>query len=132
VQIAASDHHIADMNADSKFETVPLRNVVISLRKGMLYLYGALNGIYSTWELGQDTVASGVGNSSALLGYQPVNDLAMSSQDVERPNLIQVHQARVACHIRREDCYQPPLDPVLLRTHGTLGAVPDRILLWAG
>jgi hypothetical protein len=49
----------------------------------------------------------------------------------ERPDLILGHQARIACHVSREDGCQPPLD-LFLWTHGTLGAVPDEILLWAG
>jgi hypothetical protein len=38
------------------------------------------------------------------------------------PNLILLHQARVAHHVGSEDGRQPPLDFVLLRTHRPLGA----------
>jgi hypothetical protein len=65
-QIAASDHHIANMNTDPKFETVPLRDVVVSLRKGVLYLYGTLDRIYGTGELSQNTIPGCVGNPSAM------------------------------------------------------------------
>ena len=55
---------------------------------------------------------------------------AMSSQGPERPDLVLLHQARIACHVSREDGCQPPLDLVLLPIHGTLGAVPGRLCRW--
>jgi hypothetical protein len=128
-QIAASDHHIANMDADPKFETALLRDVVVSLRKRVLYLYGALDSIYGTWELGQDTVACRIGDPPAMRRDQPVHDLAMGCQGVERSDLVLAHQARITCHIRCEDRGKPSLDPVLLAIHGTLGAVPERIVL---
>jgi hypothetical protein len=50
---------------------------------------------------------------------------------MESSDLILAHQARVTCHIGGEDGGEPPLNPVLLRTHGTLGAVPEGIVLLA-
>ncbi len=35
----------------------------------------------------------------------------------------------ITCLTRKGDQTQLPLDPVLLRTHGTLGAVPPGIVL---
>jgi hypothetical protein len=54
----------------------------------------------------------------------------MGCQVPESSDFILAHQTRIACHISREDRRQPPLD-LFLWTHGTLGAVPDEILLWA-
>jgi hypothetical protein len=87
--------------------------------------------IYGTWELGQDTVASGISDPPAIFCDQPIHNLATDGESMESSDLILAHQARIACHIGGEDGGEPPLNPVLLRTHGTLGAVPEGIVLLA-
>ena len=124
-QIAASDHHIADMNSDPKLKTTVLRSVLASCARASCTCDGTLDGINGAGELGQDTVASGVGDPSAMFRNEAVHDLAMGGQGAERSDLILAHQARIACHVSREDRRQPSLDLVLLPIHRTLGAIPD-------
>jgi hypothetical protein len=120
------------MHPNPKLKTTILRSVVSYLGNGLLHSYGTLDGINSTRKLGQDTVASRICDPSAVLGDQPVHHLAMARQGAERLNLVVAHQARIPCHVSREDRRQPSLDPVLLPIHGTLSAIPARILRRVG
>jgi hypothetical protein len=105
---------------------------LIILRERLLHRDGALDRIDSAGELGQNAVTGCIGDAPAVLGNEAIHNRAMSGQGAHSPDLILLHEARVACHISREDGCQPPFDLVLLPIHGTLGAVPDQILLRAG
>ena len=91
-----------------------------------------MDSIDSAGKLGQDTIACGVGDATAMLDDQSVHNLATGSECAKCPNLILPHQARVARYVSREDRSQSSLDPVLLRTHRTPGAISDEILKWTG
>jgi hypothetical protein len=125
-QISTSNHDIADVNPDPKPETLMLRSAFGHLGDSFLHGNGALDGIDGTWKLSQNTVASGVGDPSTVLRNQPIHHLAMGGQRSKGSDLILLHEARVACHVSREDGCQPPLDLALLPIHGSLGAVRIR------
>jgi hypothetical protein len=110
-------HHVTHMNSDPEKETALGRSVLACLGEGILDLDGALDGINCAGELGQNTVASRIGNSSAVLSDQTIHDLPMGTQGPERSRFILLHETGIASHVSREDGCQPPLDPVLLRTH---------------
>jgi hypothetical protein len=89
-------------------------------------------GSAEPWRETQNTVTSGIGNPPAMFGNEPVHDLTMGSQGMKGADFVLAHQARIACHVSRENGNQSPLDLVLLPIHWTLGAVPEGILLPVG
>jgi hypothetical protein len=131
-QIAASHHHITNVNSDPELKTTIIRSAVGYLGNGFLHGNGTLDGINGTGELSKHTITSGVGNTPAMLGNEPIRDCAVSGQSTKRSDLVLAHQARVACHVSGKDRREPPFDLVLLRFHGTPGAVPHRFCCGRG
>jgi hypothetical protein len=101
------------------------------MREGFLHRDGTLDSVYSAGELGQNTIARRIGYPPTVLGDEPIHDLAVTCQDIERPDLVSFDKARVACHVRREDSDEPPLDLLALPIHWGLGACPGWIVLLA-
>jgi hypothetical protein len=89
-------------------------------------------GSAEPWRETQNTVTSGIGNPPAMFGNEPVHDLTMGSQGMKGADFVLAHQARIACHVSRENGNQSPLDLVLLPIHGTLGVVPDQLCCRSG
>jgi hypothetical protein len=73
-----------------------------------------LNGIYRAREFGKHAIASGIGNSPAMLSNKAVHNFARGSEGAQRTGLVLAHQARVPGHVCREDRCQTPFDPLLL------------------
>jgi hypothetical protein len=119
------------MHPNPKPKTIVLWSALNRLSNGFLYGNGTLDRIHSARELGQDTVASGVGDPTAMLSNEAVHDLAVGRQGTEGSDLVLLHQARISCDISRKDGCKPSLDSVLLFAHGSLGAVPERSVLLA-
>jgi hypothetical protein len=105
------------MYSDPELDALLVGPVLVVLREYLLHCHGALDGIDGAGELSQNTITCRIGDPPAVLSDKSVHDLAMSSQGPERPDFILLHEARIASHVSREDGCQPPLDPVLLRTH---------------
>ena len=131
-QIIGTHHHVPDMHPNPELEAAVEWQVPTILGKRCLHGVGTLDGIDSAGELGDDTVASGVGDPSAMLDYEPVHDLAIGGQGPKSADLILLHEPRVACHVGGKDGRQPSLDLVLLWTYGTLGAISDGSLRLTG
>jgi hypothetical protein len=112
-EIAASDHYIANMDADAEAEDSIWINVFIQTSEGLLDFHGTLNCIHCTGELRQDAVTRCVGDPATMLLNKPVHNTAMSRQGPKGSDLVPVHEARVARDIRREDRRKPPLKPPL-------------------
>ncbi|SJM34350.1 hypothetical protein BQ8482_410006 [Mesorhizobium delmotii] len=51
-QIAAPDHHVADVNADPELEAAILGRVCVCLPKLLLYGSTALDCVHCAWKLG--------------------------------------------------------------------------------
>jgi hypothetical protein len=90
-QVAVPHHYIADVYPDPKSQGGFLKEILVRLRKCMLYVYGTLNGIHGAGELGQNTIASGVGDPSSMLCDEPIHDLTVGCQGTERSDLILAH-----------------------------------------
>jgi hypothetical protein len=101
------------MHPDPESEAALRRLIVVRMGKRLLNPNGAFDGINRTGELGQNTISSRIGNPPTVLGDQLVHDLTVSGERAERPNLVLLHEARIACHVSREDGCQPPLDLLL-------------------
>ncbi len=68
----------------------------------------ALHGIGDAGELRQPAVACGVDDTPAELARQRLDDLsAHGSQTVDRADLVALHLARVAHHVRHDDGREP-------------------------
>ena len=67
-QVARLDHDVADMDADAELEPAVGRELVVGLGEPLLRRHGALDGIHGAGELGQQAVAGGVGDPTAMAG----------------------------------------------------------------
>jgi hypothetical protein len=124
-QVASRHDDITDMYPDSELDMLPLGSVVMERRELILHLGGASDGINGTGKFGQDTVAGGIGNPSAIFNNQSVHNQAVRRQASEGFGLVLLYQPRVTCYVSRKESYQPPLNLMLLRTHRPLGVVSD-------
>jgi len=106
------------MDADPESKATILRLSGARLCQLLLNGDAALHGIDCARELGQHTVASGVGDLAAMLLNEPVHNLTGGAQGVQRPGLVLAYKAAVARDVSGEDRCQTPFDPVfLLRRH---------------
>ncbi|GEO18996.1 hypothetical protein MAE02_66920 [Microvirga aerophila] len=128
-EVVAAHYHVTDMHPDPESKALLIWLILINGYERVLHFDSTPNGINGAGEFGQNAVTSSISDPATMFSDEPVHDLAMSGQDPDGCILILAHQTRVACHISRKDSSQPPLDPVLLQTHGALGVSPDPILL---
>ena len=113
-QITSPDHHITNVDADPEPKLPILGCSDAILGQLLLDRDGALDRIDRAQELGQDAIASGIGNSASVIANQPIHDLASGSEGTQRPGLVLAHQARIAGNVRNEDRCQTPFDPLFL------------------
>jgi hypothetical protein len=74
-----------------------------------LSLHGTPDGIHSTPELREHTVARRVGDTAPVARNQPVQDFAARGKGIEGRNLIDPHEAAIALNVSRKDSSQPAL-----------------------
>src|SRR3954462_9600544 len=72
-QVAASNSDISHVNSDPKAERLLLAHPSVRFPELFLDGCGALDRIYDARELGQDAIASRVGNPAAVLGDKAVH-----------------------------------------------------------
>ena len=113
-QVSAPNHHIADVDADPELKAAILGHSGARLCQLLLNRHRALNRIHGARELREHAIASRVGDPAAMLGDEPVHDLAGGSQGAQRPGLVLAHQARVSGHVGSENRRQTPFDPLFL------------------
>ena len=70
----------------------------------------ALHRVYSTPELGKDTVTRRVRYTAPVLPNELIEDRSPLSQSLERADFIGAHETAIAFHICCEDCNQLPAD----------------------
>ena len=128
-QVAALDHHVADMHADAELEPPVGGQVPIGSGEPRLCLDGALDGFYGAGELGEDAIASGVGDPTAVLGNKTIHGLAAGGQKVQSPDLVRTHEPGIAGHVRREDGSELALDSPARRGHDSECLRPPQITL---
>jgi hypothetical protein len=75
-EITTSDHHVADMDPNPEAQGTFWDHTRVQISQGLLDLDRALNGVHSAGELGQDAIASGIGDFAPMLGNKPVHHLA--------------------------------------------------------
>ena len=104
------------MHADTEVDLTILGQRLVGRPERLLDLNSRLDRIHHARELRQDTVPSRIGDPASMLADQPVHDLPVSREGPQRPDLVQLHQARVALHVRCKYRGEVPLN---LRTCGS-------------
>jgi hypothetical protein len=92
----------------------PAGFLVERYRGGIALSHGAV-------EIGDETVARGVEDPTAIRGDEPIDNYPVSRERAKGADLIEPHQAAVAFDIRCEDRRELPFYPV-----GFQGSTPPR------
>jgi hypothetical protein len=79
-EITASDHYIANMDADAEAEGTFWGSVSIQVSECLLDLDGTLDGINGGREFSQQSITCRVGDPAPMLRNEPVHDLAISGK----------------------------------------------------
>ena len=102
-EIVAVDDDIAEVDADAKAHAVRLGQIGVALIDRKLDFRGAPDRFDRAGELGDDAVAGASEDAAAMVGDQPIDDLAMGLQRRKRRLLILAHEPAVADHIGCKD-----------------------------
>jgi hypothetical protein len=102
-EVVALHDDVADMDANAEPHCLAFGPAGIFLTDRLLDRNRALNGIDRAGEIGNDTIARGIEDPSAMRSDQPVHDLATVPQPRERADLVLTHQPAVAGDVSRED-----------------------------
>ena len=102
----AADHHVAHVDANAEVDALVWWQAGVCFGESSLRLHRALHGIHGAAELRKDTVACRVRDAASVVRNGLVEDRTALSEPLERPNLISAHEAAIAFHVSREDCYQ--------------------------
>ena len=102
-EIAALDHHVADMDADTEIDLMVSWSSDISFSQGLLSLYSALHGVYSTPELRQHAIPGSVGDPAPVNGYEFVQNAPPMRQISQGGDLISAHQAAITLYVSGEN-----------------------------
>jgi hypothetical protein len=107
--IAVLDDDVADMNANTDFNTQVSRDALITLRHSLLCLDRTTRGINSAPEFDQESVAGAFDNAAVVLGDRRLEEFpTMGIEARECPFLVRAHEPTVAGDIRRENGSEPP------------------------
>ena len=117
-QIASPNHHVADVNPDTKVQRLVVRYSGARVAELLLDRYGAFNGVNDARKLGQDAIASGIGDPAPVGGDKAVHYGPVRGQGPHRPGLVGVHQPRVVGHVGTEDSRELTFDPFGAAGHG--------------
>jgi hypothetical protein len=108
--ITLLDDDIANVNADTDFNALFGRDVLITLRHSALRLDRTAGGIHGTAEFDQYSVASTLDDAAVVLGDRRLKEFpAVSVEPSEYPFLVRAHKPTVAGNIRRKNGSEPPL-----------------------
>src|ERR1700758_1841495 len=98
------------MNADAEPHPLPVGTVLVLVFDRFLDRDGALDRIDRAREVSDDTIASGVEDSTAMSGNQSIENHPVGLQSAQSADLVQPHQAAVLGNIGRENCGELSLD----------------------
>ena len=103
-EVAALHDDVADIDADAELEPLVLGHRLVAPGDLLLDLDRAQAGFHGARELGDHAVAGAVEDAPAMGRDQPVDDLAMRTEGVERGLLVIAHQPAVAGDVSGKDC----------------------------
>ena len=102
-EVAALYHDVADIDADAELQPLVLGHRLVAPGDLLLDLDRAQARLHGARELGDDAVAGAVEDAPAMGRHQPVDDLTMRPQGVERSLLVSPHQPAVAGDVGGKD-----------------------------
>ena len=105
------------MDANAEPQPILIGCVIVDRRQLILDSNSTMHRIDDAGKLGQHAISCGFRDPTAVFRNEPIHDLTVSGESPERSGLISAHQARIACHVRREDRGQPPFQALVLRRH---------------
>jgi hypothetical protein len=103
------------MNPDAEADLTVFGQRLASCSESLLDLYSGLDRLHDARELRQDAVSSRIGDPASMLADEPVHDLPVSREGPQGPDLVRLHQPRIALHVCSKDGCETPLN---LRTSG--------------
>ena len=101
--IAAAMNHIADVNADFKFDAPVGRDVVIPLGQGALDLDRALRRFQRAAEFYKESVTDGFDFGARKARKDLAQQLAMFFKQLQRKPVVTLRQRAVAHHVGEHD-----------------------------
>ena len=109
-ELAVGDH-VAEIDADAELEAPVGRHPRLVGRDRLLHLDGAQHGIDHRAELDQHAIADDLHEPPMMRAQQRLHDLvAQPLQPGDGAGFVQLHQARVADHIGRQNRGKAALD----------------------
>ena len=108
--ISVLHHDVADVHSDAKLHPAIRFEGAVRRRKLVLDVDCALNRGQGAAEGGENAVAGGAANSSAMLGDETVSDQAKSRQGRQRSLFVHSHQTAIARDIRGKNGDEPSLE----------------------
>jgi hypothetical protein len=99
-QVAATHHHVADMNADAKQHATIRRRALGGVAQCLLRLNRTLHGIHCAWKFREHAVARRIGDTSSVTGDGVVQDRPLGGQHPHRADLVGLRQAAESGYIR--------------------------------
>jgi hypothetical protein len=135
INVAVLDHHVAKIDADAEFDPLPLGDVGVALRHGVLHVDRAAHRFDRACELGEHAVARGLDQAPLVLGDFRLDQFApVGGKPRERTLLVGADEPRITRDIRCENGGKPTLHGwLLLREGPTAGpAMGCRGLLYGG
>src|SRR5262245_16505463 len=114
VKIAALNHHVAEIDADSQSDSQILGQICVGGFHGLLKLDCAGDGIYGAGEFHQHAVSHDLDNSPAIVGNQRLQNVPSPGfEGGERPLLIGAHQSAITDDVSSEDSSKTALHVLL-------------------
>jgi hypothetical protein len=113
VNIAFLDDDVANMDADSEFDALVLRQRCVTLDHTVLNFNSTPCGVDGACELDQDTIAGSLDDATAMirdLGFQEF--ASMSIDPGQRTFFVGSHQSAVTGDVARKNSGKPSIDPV--------------------
>src|SRR6266851_5865848 len=137
VDLFAVDHHVAEVDPDTKLHPLVGRQVgILGPERGLDY-GGALHRVHHAGELCYYAIAGGINEAPAVMLEQAVDQLAVGCKGAQRRLFMLPHEAAIAEDIGTEYSGEftfqyPPIPTRLLfqpcLSHITIKAVPHRLL----
>ena len=97
--IAVLQHHVADIDADTELHPAVLLQIVVRARELVLDVDGALDRGQRAAEGGQNAVACGPANPPLVARDQTIRDQTEGRKRRQRPLLVDLHHAAIACDV---------------------------------
>src|SRR5579862_9214828 len=108
--VALLDDNVADVNPDTDFDALLIRNADIALRHPVLHVDGAARGVHGADEFDQYAVAGAFDDTAAMLRDGRFEEFAaVGVEPGERAFLVGTHQPAVSRDIGGENRRKPPL-----------------------